>query len=143
MEPDAVAYVTTTDGLTETAFEGFFENWPNPPSAAQLRGILSRSHAVVVALDGRDRAVGFVNAISDGELFAFIPMLEVQPDYRHRGIGSELVTRLLSELDGIYAVDLSCDADLVPFYEALGFRSSGNAMLIRNYAAQSGLSRRN
>ncbi|MEY2417811.1 MAG: hypothetical protein QOG90_491 [Actinomycetota bacterium] len=142
MANDTVTFTTSVDGLSDDAFEGFFEGWPNPPSAPQLRAILQRSYAAVIAVDGSSRAVGFVNAISDGELFAFIPLLEVLPEYRHRAIGSELVTRIVALLDGMYAIDLSCDADLVAFYEKLGFGQSGAAMMIRNYTNQSGLSRK-
>lgn len=46
--------------------------------------------------------------------------------------------RMLAELDGSYAIDLSCDDDVVGFYEKLGLRRA-NAMFQRNYAAQSGL----
>ena len=42
--------------------------------------------------------------------------------HRGRGIGTELVRRLLAELDGLYSVDLVCDAKLRPFYERFGMQ---------------------
>jgi len=42
------------------------------------------------------RVVGFVTAVSDGVVSAFLPLLEVLPEYQGRGIGSELVRRMLS-----------------------------------------------
>ena len=62
------------------------------------------------------RVVGFVTAISDGVLSAFIPLLEVLPDHQRQGIGSELVRRMLSRAGGFYMVDLVCDPELEPFY---------------------------
>ena len=62
------------------------------------------------------RVVGFVTAISDGVLSAFIPLLEVLPAHQGQGIGSELVRRMLSELEDFYMVDLVCDPELEPFY---------------------------
>ena len=59
--------------------------------------------------------VGFITAISDGVLSAFIPLLEVLPA-PGPGIGSELVRRMLSELEDFYMVDLVCDPELEPFY---------------------------
>ncbi len=53
-------------------------------------------------------------------LYAFIPLLEVLPSHRGRGIGSELVERLLEELKHFYAVDLMCDPELQPFYDRFG-----------------------
>ncbi len=83
-----------------------------------------------LALDG-DAVVGFVTAISDGVMSAFIPLLEVRPEYRHQGIGTELVRRLLAQLDEFYMVDLCCDADLEPFYRALGFQTLDRGMGVR------------
>ncbi len=63
-------------------------------------------------------------------LYAFIPLLEVLPSHRGRGIGSELVERLLEELNHFYAVDLMCDPELQPFYDRFGMhRATG--MIIR------------
>ena len=83
-----------------------------------------------LALDG-DAVVGFVTAISDGVVSAFIPLLEVLPEYQHRRIGTELVRRLLVQLDDLYMVDLCCDADLEPFYNALGFQTLDRGMGMR------------
>ncbi len=69
---------------------------------------------------------------------AYISQLEVLPEQRGNGIGSALVRAMMERLDGIYMVDLICDPDVQPFYEALGLeRWSG--MIRRNYGAQSGL----
>ena len=74
-------------------------------------------------------------AISDGVISAYIPLLEVLPDFQGRGIGKELTGRLLEELDGLYMVDLSCDEELVPFYEGLGLTRLDAALGVRNRAA--------
>jgi len=86
----------------------------------------------VLAVDEESgRVVGFVTAVSDGVLAAYVPLLEVLPDYQGRGIGSELMRRLLARLGDRYTVDLTCDEPLVPFYERLGLRR-GVAMALRN-----------
>jgi GNAT superfamily N-acetyltransferase len=66
--------------------------------------------------------VGFVNALSDGALAVYIPLLEVRASHRGRGIGSELVGRVLSRFSDAYMVDAVCDPDVAPFYERLGMR---------------------
>jgi ribosomal protein S18 acetylase RimI-like enzyme len=115
--------------------DGFFEGWPRVPSAERFLRILQGSHAVVLARDGEGgRVVGFVNAISDGELAAHIPLLEVLPEYRHRGIGTELVRRMLDKLDGLAMIDLTCDPELVPYYERFGMRPVAG-MVMRDPAA--------
>ena len=84
-----------------------------------------------------DQVIGYINAISDGVLVAYIPHLEVLPAYQGQGIGSELVRRMLDTLRGLYMIDLICDAEVQPFYERLGLtRYTG--MIKRNYDHQTG-----
>ncbi|HYI16200.1 MAG TPA: GNAT family N-acetyltransferase [Thermomicrobiales bacterium] len=117
---------------------GFFVGWPNPPSAeTHLRALRGSSHVWLAVDDATHLVVGFVNAISDGVLAAYIPLLEVLPAYQRRGVGAELMRRMLRTLAGIYMVDLLCDAELQPYYERLGMRRA-TGMLARNYATQSG-----
>jgi GNAT superfamily N-acetyltransferase len=126
-----IEYTTSLEGVAPEHLEGFFQGWPSPPSPQRHLDILRGSYRVVLAREGSSRGiVGFANAISDGTLTAFIPLLEVLPSHRGRGIGTELVRHLLSELEDFYAVDLLCDPDLVPFYERFGMRQ-GVGMAIR------------
>ena len=69
--------------------------------------------------------------LGDGGTVAFISLLEVLPAWRGRGIGSELVRRVLDRYRDRYAIDLVCDDDVVPFYERLG-GTAGRAILWRN-----------
>jgi ribosomal protein S18 acetylase RimI-like enzyme len=132
-----IRYSTDVDALDVTQLGGpFFVGWPDPPDPdTHLRILRSARHAVV-ALDA-DAVVGFVTGLSDGVLSAFIPLLEVTPAWRGRGIGSELVRRLLVEIGQLYAVDAVCDPELVAFYERLGFRA-GTAVTRREYGMQAG-----
>ena len=92
-----IRYATTVDDVSEASLEGFFEGWPNPPGAATLKELLTESYAAVVAIDDAGQVVGFVTAISDGVMNAFIPLLEVRRDQRGLGIGRHLVTTLLQK----------------------------------------------
>lgn len=138
MSGPAARLTTDLSGLTPSALAGFFEGWPDPPSPETHLRILQRSAVAVVALDDRGAVVGFVTAVSDGVLSAYIPLLEVLPTWRGRGLGRQLVQRVLAELDGIYMVDLVCDAHLESFYEGLGLRRLPLAMGVRDYQSQSG-----
>ena len=131
---DVISYHDDALRLAELALDGFFVGWPNPPSPARHRELLAASDHVVLAVDGR-RVVGFVTALSDGVLSAYVPLLEVLSDYQGRGIGSELVRRMLAQLGDLYMVDLACDEELVPFYERLGLQRVGAAVGRRNRAA--------
>lgn len=132
-----ISYQTTLAGIQSRQLGGFFDGWPNPPTPETLHRMLSQAYAIALAVNGRGEVVGFVNAISDGILTAYIPLLEVRADLKGQGIGSELLRLLLGQLDGLYMIDTACDDDLVPFYEHFGL-SRANAMTLRNYAAQTG-----
>ena len=86
----------------------------------------------MIARDDAGSVVGFVNALSDGLLSAYVPLLEVLPAHRGAGIGTDLVRRLLGKLDGLYMIDVMCDADVRPFYERFGVVGSTGAIM-RNY----------
>ena len=132
-----IEYAEALDGIEPRNLQGFFVGWPSPPSPERHLELLRGSAAVVLARDGED-VIGFVNAISDGVLSAYVPLLEVLPAYQGRGIGSELVRRLVARLESLYMVDLCCDAELEPFYLRLGFRTLDRGMGIRNYEAPAG-----
>lgn len=127
----------TPDNLTPEQLRGFFVGWPNPPSPEAHLRLLRGSAAVELAVDEASGAVvGFVTAISDGVSCAYIPHLEVLPEYRGRGIGTELMERMLARLRQLYMIDLICDPEVQPFYARLGMRPS-TGMLVRNYDRQS------
>ena len=118
-----IEYTTSLEGVAPEHLEGFFEGWPKPPSAERHLEILRGSHRVVLARDRESpKIVGFANALSDGVLSAFIALLEVLPSHRGRGIGTELVGRLLAELDDLYSVDVVCDEELRSFYARFGMQ---------------------
>jgi ribosomal protein S18 acetylase RimI-like enzyme len=119
--------------------QGFFVGWPNPPSPATHLRLLEGSQHVILARDETvGTVVGFITALSDGVLSAYIPHLEVLPPYQGQGIGSELVRQMLELLRQLYMVDLICDPELQPFYARLGLRP-WTGMVVRNYDRQSGM----
>lgn len=84
-----------------------------------------------------NKLIGFVNSISDGVLSAYIPLLEVLPEYQGKGIGKELINMINRKSSKFYMVDLLCDVNLIPYYEKLGMTKAQGAY-IRNYDKQSG-----
>ena len=133
-----IQYTSSLDSIEAGRLVGFFVRWPNPPSPETHLRILQGSQRRILAIDEETgQVVGFVTALTDGVLSAYLPLLEVLPQYRARGIGSELVRRLLEDLGPLYMVDLTCDAELAPFYARLGLTPT-HGMAVRRYDRQAG-----
>ena len=114
-----ITYQDNLKNISEQMLDGFCVGWAKPLSGDRLFTVLKNSYRIVLALD-KDRVVGFVNAISDQVKFAFIPMLEVKPDYKNQGIGTKLTKRLFESLADIDNIDLICDKDLQSYYKKFG-----------------------
>ncbi|AFZ66415.1 GNAT family N-acetyltransferase [Deinococcus peraridilitoris] len=131
-----IRYISALDDIGAGQLQGFFVGWPRPPAPETFLRLLQGSYRVILAVDGK-RVVGFIQAISDGVLSAYIPLLEVLPEYQGRGVGSELVRRMLEELSDLYMVDVMCDPETQPFYARLGMQRAVG-LIVRNYDRQSG-----
>jgi ribosomal protein S18 acetylase RimI-like enzyme len=131
-----IQYSDSLTGVNAEDLSGFFVGWPNPPQPETHLRLMQGSYKIWLALDGK-KVVGFISAISDGVLAAFIPSLEVLPEYQGQGIGLELTRRMLDSLKHLYSIDLMCDEDVQPFYEKLGMRPY-SGMIYRYYENQAG-----
>ena len=126
-----IRYTDSTDGIVPEMLDGFFEGWTKPLSNEIHLNILNNSDHIFLAVDTEiNRVAGFITALSDTIQSAFIPLLEVLPDYRNKGIGTELMTRMLEKLKDIQGINLMCDAKMQNFYLKFGMVSSAG-MIIR------------
>lgn len=93
---------------------------------------------MILAMDA-EKVVGFITAVSDGVMSAYIPLLEVLPEYQSKGIGGALISKMKKELSHLYMIDLICDEELISYYEKHGMKKS-IGMSVRNYEHQNGSS---
>jgi ribosomal protein S18 acetylase RimI-like enzyme len=93
---------------------------------------LVRGSLYVISAWDDDRLVGFARAISDGASNAYISTVAVLPAYQKRGIGRELIQRLIADHDGIQFV-LHANERAYPFYLHLdlGFEPFDNVLARR------------
>ena len=129
-----IVYTNRIESVSAGQLTGFFVGWPAHPDPEAHLEILRASHTVWLAFHN-DQCVGFINALSDGVFYAYIPLLEILPSYQGRGIGKELLTRMLESLSDMYAIDIVCDESVAPFYDRLGL-SRCVGMVRRNYGNQ-------
>ena len=94
-----IDYHADCEGVTAAALEELFR-------AAGLLGgragdkILRafKNSSIVRMATAGDRLIGACRAITDGEYHAFVYDVAVHPEYQGRGIGKELMARVLPEL---------------------------------------------
>ena len=133
-----IKYTHTLNNISPQNLQGFFAGWKKCPSPEKHFEILKNSEYVVLAIDEEtNNVVGFINAVSDKILSAYIPLLEVLPGYQGKGIGKELAKRMLAKLEGYYMIDICCDESLQKFYEKFGLKKY-SSMILRNYSKQGG-----
>ena len=96
---------------------------------AKLSAAVEGSRFVVSAHDEAADflLVGFARAISDGVTNAYVGNVAVLPEYRGRGIGAELVRRLLAGKDTI-RFTLHSAPGVQDFYRKLGFEDATNML---------------
>src|SRR5436190_20697369 len=100
MTSDTIRYSDSRDLPMESVLALYRANeWSSAQKPELLHKALLASHSLLTAWDGA-RLVGLGNAISDGYLVVYYPHLLVLPEYRGRGIGAELMRRLMVRYQG-------------------------------------------
>ncbi|MDP9864151.1 MULTISPECIES: GNAT family N-acetyltransferase [Streptosporangium] len=132
-----IRYTDAVDTIGADRLTGFFVGWPVAASPEQHLAVLRGSYRAFVAIDEEtERVIGSVNMISDGVLTAYVPWLEVLPEYQGQGIGSELMRRILADTEHLYSIDLLCEAPLQPYYERFGMLPVPGMSRLRRSALQ-------
>ncbi|WJE50449.1 GNAT family N-acetyltransferase [Bacillus cereus] len=90
-------------------------------SKEQLHHALTQSTFVISAYDN-DQLIGTGRIISDGIINAYLCGLVVHPSFQNRGIGKEIVQKLIvkCQKQNLH-LQLICTAENIPFYEKLDF----------------------
>ncbi len=91
-------------------------------SSEELVQALQTSWYVLSAFDS-EQLVGFGRLVSDGVLHAMIYELIVLPEYQGRGIGGEILEKLVEKCReaGVRDIQLFCAQGKREFYEKRGF----------------------
>jgi len=89
-------------------------------SHARAQAVAFRRHGLV-----KGSLVGLGNAISDGSLVVYYPHLLVLPEFQERGIGRQLMKRLMKRYRGFHQHILVAEGKAVSFYRKCGFKRAG------------------
>jgi GNAT superfamily N-acetyltransferase len=116
-----ITYSDSLNQVNATDLEGFLAHWDFRPPEGTLLAMLKQSSEVILARDASSSTIcGYVAALSDRIACGYISALEVRPEFRGKGIGTALLTRMTDRLD-VYGVYLSCAPTMADFYTSRGF----------------------
>lgn len=108
------------------------ESWDRQRPPPDYGRILARSLTWIGAYD-EQQIIGYVNLAWDGGVHAFLLDTAVQPSYRHRGVGTRLVTEALraaADHPGIEWVHVDSSPELLAgFYIPAGFRATAAGLV--------------
>jgi len=103
------------DDIKPGELGNFFQGWKSPPSIEIKEKLIDGSDLIVTARENGN-LVGFLTAISDGAMHAFISLVEVLETHQGKGIGSRLMRCAVDYFKGYYDIVLITDPDKALFY---------------------------
>ncbi len=134
MVSNAIQYSETRDLQLESVLALYHANgWSAAEKPELLHKALLESHSLVTAWDG-SKFIGLGNAISDGHLVVYYSHLLVLPEYQGRGIGTQLMHKLMARYDGFHQHILVADGRAIEFYRKCGFERAGKTEPMWIYA---------
>lgn len=76
-----------------------------------------------IAVYEEDELIGYVDCVSNGVTDAYIQDLMVHPDYQGKGVGTDLMNKMITHLKEkrIYIISVVFEECLKPFYDKFGF----------------------
>lgn len=113
---------------TVAEFSDLFDavGWPRYEKASSAAALAGSLFGTVVLADAEVVAMGRV--IGDGGRFFYIQDVIVRPEHQGRGIGKQIVRRLMSAIEamapGAAFIGVFATPEAVPLYEKLGLDSA-------------------
>ncbi|EOR23397.1 acetyltransferase [Niallia nealsonii AAU1] len=102
--------------------------WWNERTEQDMEKMLSQ--ALAVGAWKNNTLIGFARAISDGIFRAYIEDVVIHSSYNRKGIGTQLIDKLLKELSDIDVISLFCEEDLITFYSKNEFKKSKSQFVL-------------
>lgn len=113
-------YEAVRQFLAENGWQKRVEN------AEKFRRMMENASRTIVAFEG-EKVIGFARALCDDVSNGYIGTVAVAEDFRRKGVGRELVERLMGNDKNITWV-LRAGRGSEAFWKKMGFNNSGTAM---------------
>jgi ribosomal protein S18 acetylase RimI-like enzyme len=134
MNSSTIRYSESRDVPIESILALYRANeWSSAQKPDLLHKALQASHSLITAWDGSN-LVGLGNTISDGYLVVYYSHLLVLPEYHGRGIGTQLMRRLMDRYKAFHQHMLVADGRALGFYRKCGFERAGKTESMWIYA---------
>lgn len=117
-------HYTDTKIFSEIDLQELFQSvhWVSANYPRRLKKALDHCETVYTAWH-RNRLVGLVNAIDDGELTAYVHYLCVHPEYQGHGIGKELLHKIKKKYKTfLYIILIAENQPLIEYYKQNEFK---------------------
>ena len=105
--------------------------WADKRSQEKIETSMRNSSCYGICLEDEDKLIGFARVISDYATTYYLCDVIIDADYRHQGLGKELVSYILSrpQYKGLRGILLTKDAH--GLYEKFGFTVQDGRAMIR------------
>lgn len=87
-----------------------------------LKKAYENSLLTLGAYDG-DKLVGVIRTVGDGFSIVIVQDILVFPEYQRKGIGTQLLRKVMEQFSGVYQMELMADntPKTTSFYQSVGF----------------------
>ncbi|MDR0228411.1 MAG: GNAT family N-acetyltransferase [Flavobacteriaceae bacterium] len=122
---------TVNASLDINALNSFMEKVWKGHIWVDYNQVLSISLSYIIAYSGNE-IIGFINIAWDGNKHAFLLDISVDPVFRNKGIGKELVIKAISECktNSIEWIHVDYEEQYEHFYRECGFVQKTSASLL-------------
>nr|MBQ6242361.1 GNAT family N-acetyltransferase [Lachnospiraceae bacterium] len=113
-------------GLLRTTY------WADKRPVEQIEKSMRHSACYGIVPEGSDRLVGFARVISDLATMFYLSDVVIDPEYRHRGLGTALLTYIETrpEYAGLRGFLITRDAQ--GLYEKFGYQIVNGRVMVRD-----------
>ncbi|HWB02600.1 MAG TPA: GNAT family N-acetyltransferase [Verrucomicrobiales bacterium] len=144
MEPFFIQTLTEEHALQLHAlYQG--EWWSHGRTLAEVHRLLAGDSRLFALCNGAGGPLlAFARVLTDGVFKAFIFDVIVHPDHRGKGLGRNLMYRILEDsvISQVRHIELYCRTDRISYYRELGFTDEAqkDVVLMRRMRPAAGLS---
>ncbi|MCU0540856.1 MAG: GNAT family N-acetyltransferase [Oscillatoriaceae cyanobacterium Prado104] len=125
---DKIANYRIVDALNESQVSDLMELyqneiWCDKRTREDVVKMLAATDIIIGLVDGEERLIGFVRAITDFTYRAMIFDVIVKPTHRKIGLGAVLMDAVVNhpQLQNVENLSLGCLPHMIPFYKRWGF----------------------